>query len=422
MVQSRNNISTVILFIFFILSFSAIKYLPGMLIIQDIFTGIVLLFLVLFYPYLLLTKRYTVSKFEIYGLFIICLEPSISAYMAQEVFGQPYWYGFLAQREIILIACAYIFIYLHRQRASILEDAERALLWVAWFSLIASTLANLLVDNSQLTEQAGFSTGGSDRDNAKIILENAFIIFGFYYYAFMGIGIQFRQSGSKYYSLLFLGYLVFFHGGRAALLAVTMSYLFFYLGRKSISDRIIFFIKLFAAAIVFGIFLYVFPLESIDQLEGKFEDAISVVLTGQESNDYSANARLLEIQIAAPYVENNLLFGNGFISNQWHEGFKEVIGYFHPSDIGLLGVIFEFGMFGLILFTGQIYFLLKYSRQLPFDFGRFGKLSNAIKGFMLYLVLNSVTTGRYVFFVEQSFLCIAILFCISLTQAKGQKC
>lgn len=409
----KSKFRTVILCLFFLLSFSSFKYLPGMLIVQDIFTGLVLFFLVLIYPFLILTRAHSISRLEFYGLLILIIVPPLAAYMAYTEFGQPYLYGLLAQRALILIGCSMMFIYMHRRQVCTLEDVERALLWLAWFSLIASTLANLLLNVNQLGAQAGFSTAGMDGEDAKLLLDTTFIIYGFFYYAFTGFGSQIGRRPNVYFSLLFFAYLVFSSGGRSALVAITLSYVFFVLRWRTQKSKGIYFFKFTAAAVMFGLITYVAPVESLTRLQGKFEDAINVVLTGKEGNDVSANARILEVNIAAPYIDKHLILGNGFISNQWHGGFHEVIGYFHPSDIGLMGVIFEFGVLGLVIFSGQIYFLWKYGQQLPINVGRFHRLSNAIKGFMLYLMLSSLTTGRYAFLVEQSLLFITLLYCIT---------
>lgn len=409
--HSRSKIRTVLLCLFFMLSFSSIKFIPGMLVVQDVFTGLVLLFLVLIYPHLLLTKKVSIGRLEFYSLLILIAAPNVSAYMAYIEFGQPYWYGLLAQRKLILIGSSLIFIYLYKRLVFSLEDVERALLWLAWFSLIASTLANLLLDASQLGNQAGFSSAGMGGEGAKLILETVFIIYGFFYYAFTGIGLNGGKRHHVYFSLLFLAYLVFVAGGRSALVAVLASHLFFFFKWKNLDATIVSSAKIAALLIVLGIFFYVFPSDSLINLEAKFGDAIQVVLSGQEGNDVSANMRILEMYLAAPYIDKNWLLGSGPISNQWQGGFAGMIGYFHPSDIGLYGVVFQYGLLGLLLFSAQLYFIWEYSGQLSSNTGRYRKLTNALKGLLLYFVLNSITTGRYVFLVEQSIFFIAILYC-----------
>jgi hypothetical protein len=288
-------------------------------------------------------------------------------------------------------------------------------LWLAWFSLIAATLANLFLDAGQLGNQAGFSSAGMDGEGAKLLLDTTFIIYGFFHYAFIGAGPEGRRKRETYYSLLFLAYLVFISAGRSALVAVLASYFFFSIKWRTPQANIIFLFKMMAAMIVAGAVLYFFPSQELLRFQEKFGDAIQVVMSGREGNDVSANARILEVAIAKPYIEKNWFLGNGFISNQWNGGFSGVIGYFHPSDIGLLGVIYEYGVLGLALFSAQIYFIWKYARHLSVKTSRSHRLVNAIKCFLLYFLLNSITTGRYVFLVEQSFFCIALLYCAAQT-------
>lgn len=408
--QNAGVVRTGTLCLFLLLSFSTVKYLPGMLAVQDVFTALVFLFLVLIYPCLILARK-RIGRLESYGLLLLAVIPVVSAYMADVQFGQPYWYGFLAQRELVLIGCSLIFIQLYRRRVVSLEDVERALLWLAWLSLIGAALANLLLDAKQIGDQAGFSTAGTDGDSAKLLLDTTFIIYGFFHYAFIGFGASGTERYKAYFSLLFLAYLVFISAGRSALIAVLASYLFFSIKWRAPQTAVVYLSKMTAAIIVAGVFLYFFPSEDLLRLGGKFGDAIQVVMSGQEGNDVSANARILEAGIAKPYVEKNWFLGNGFISNQWHGGFSGVVGYFHPSDIGLLGVIYEYGVLGLALFSAQLYFIWKYARHLPVKTAQSQRLANTIKCFLLYFLLNSITTGRYVFLVEQSFFCIALLYC-----------
>lgn len=410
-IKHGSVIRTGALCLFLLLSFSSIKYLPGMLIVQDVFTALIFLFWVLICLYQALAMRISAGRLELYGLLILISVPIVSAYTTYIEFGQPYWYGFLAQRELVLIGCSVIFLHLYRRRVLSLEDVERALLWLAWLSLIGNTLANLFIDASQLGDQAGFSSAGLDGESGQLKLEKAFIIFGFFYYAFVNFGSRGEKKHHIYFSLLFLAYLVFVSSGRSDLVAMLVSYLFFSIKWRTPQAITVFLFKITAAIILMGVFFYIFPSASLLRLEEKFGDAIQAAVTGQEGNDVSANARILEVGMAAPYIEKNWFLGNGFISNQWQGGFAGVIGYFHPSDIGLLGVVYEYGVLGLMIFSVQLYFIWKYAQQLPVMVGQYHRFTNAIKGFLLYFVLNSITTGRYVFLVEQSFFCIVLLYC-----------
>jgi hypothetical protein len=194
------------------------------------------------------------------------------------------------------------------------------------------------------------------------------------------------------------------------MIAVVISYVIITFNRQKFAVMAFKFFKISPVVVLIMFLLYLFPPASLVRFEEKMSDAIQVTLTGQEGNDVSANARLAEIALATPYIVESWLLGNGFISNQWNEGFKGVIGYFHPSDIGLMGVVFEFGAIGLMLFSWQFYYFWKFSKHLQNNL-QYRELLVAIKGMLLYFIFNSLSTGRYVFLVEQSFFCIALMYC-----------
>ena len=58
------------------------------------------------------------------------------------------------------------------------------------------------------------------------------------------------------------------------------------------------------------------------------------------------------------------MLGNGFISNQWNGGWREILGYFYPVDIGILGNIFVFGILGTFLLYLPYWFSLDISRNV----------------------------------------------------------
>jgi hypothetical protein len=81
------------------------------------------------------------------------------------------------------------------------------------------------------------------------------------------------------------------------------------------------------------------------------------VIRGEEGNDVSSNARIKEFVIALPFIQSQWLLGNGDLSDQWTGGYGGVIGYFFPSDLGLLGGVFVYGVVGVLFLYLQIVFI-----------------------------------------------------------------
>ena len=120
-----------------------------------------------------------------------------------------------------------------------------------------------------------------------------------------------------------------------------------------------------AALLLATALLFVFDTGNMIHMAGKFTDAFTVVLTGEPSDDASANARLVETASALPYIEKNWLLGNGDISRQWHGGYEGVLGaFFYPSDVGIIGTIYLYGLLGLLLFAIQFVFAIRFSNRI----------------------------------------------------------
>jgi len=291
-----------------------------------------------------------------------------------------------------------------------LEYIKCAFLWLAWIFLIGNSLAQLLLDPISLGDIAGFSDPGTRGEGAKLILDTLFISYGLYYYFFLAY-----INNKKINFILFLPFLIYLiiFSGRASLLCLFLSLCFFIFKWKKYSTKSSFFYIFILGGFLLSLCFFI-PIELISIFIGRFNEAYYVISTFQEGNDISANVRISEFNLALQYVHKNLFLGSGNISQQWYEGSKGFLGYFHPSDIGLLGAIFTYGVIGLVLFLSQIYFIVKYCKELPVNFGKYYNLSNAIKCLLLYYSILSITTGAIVFGASTFFFFIAILYSITL--------
>lgn len=414
---------TIILSLCFFLTFSSFKYMPGGLLAQDLYTGIMIIFLVLIYPLLVINKNSSVNQLEIYGILLIVVESNFAALMSSLEFGQPYLYGLLNQRGLALIGSSFLFTYLYRKQVFSFNDVQQAFVWTIWILLLVNTLIYNFTDPQDLldyAEESGLHQAGTE-EGAALRLDNQLLTFGFFYYVLIGVEAKENRDLRIYCSLPFLGYLLFITGGVANLLAIVFSYAYFFIRWISWESKIIYFFKFGVILFIFGSVLYFAPIESmvsfkeefIVNLQDEVSEAFKVAFTGKEGNDPSANARIDEVALAIPYIQKHPLLGNGFLSNKWEGGFSGKLGYFHPSDIGLWGIVYEYGVLGLLLFSVQIYFFWIYARQISVRQGQFHRFSNGIKGYMLYFLINSITTGRFVFTVEQSFFVITLLYCMA---------
>jgi hypothetical protein len=124
--------------------------------------------------------------------------------------------------------------------------------------------------------------------------------------------------------------------------------------------------------------------------------------------DLSANVRTYEVITAWPYILKHPLLGNGTLSNQWEGGTKELINsYFYAGDIGLIGVVYEVGLIGLLVFAYQFRFAIRVSGRL---LGRMrSPLTDGCFGFLLINAFYSFSAAEFVFNAETTLFFIAVL-------------
>jgi hypothetical protein len=74
--------------------------------------------------------------------------------------------------------------------------------------------------------------------------------------------------------------------------------------------------------------------------------------------------RITEVAVAVPYIRRNLFFGSGYLSANWKYGFRRVFRYFYPSDIGIIGNVFVYGLIGTLFFFLPFVVAYRYSKQV----------------------------------------------------------
>ena len=393
--------------VFFLILFSSgiFQFYPMLFFLRE--GWYVLLFLI---TLMVLAKQFmekgnVLTKFEWYVILTAVFIPFLSAYAANNVFGQPWSFGFLTQRVMVLYFASLVLIYLGRFRLITLRQLERVVVFLGWFCLVLYFCIDLTLSPSAFRGARGF-VGGGVVQPYQFIFKSAFLVFNVLYYFIRGASG--RGFWNFAYTIPFLLFLAFIDGGRSQFIALIAA-----IGIYSLRE--ISFRKIFVSAIpgaILGLALAFsvnhFMQDELEHQIGKFSDAISVVLTGEESGDSSANARIRETEVAMPYIKENLLLGNGMLSVQWESGFFSKLGKFAPSDIGLIGLLFVHGVVGLLIVYAQFFFAYMTTRK--FDRRLASPFVKAIRYFLVYGLLDSLATGRVVFAGCVSFMFIAMLY------------
>jgi len=397
--------------LFFVLSFSIFQYFPVLYLTREIWVVFVFAYVILFVIVKQCISRGLIyNSFEFYVFMLILIMPLYSAVMASIEFGQPVGIGILAQRSLVSAGASLILIYWVRDKKVTLSDVEKILPILGWLSLALYVSMVLFINASQYGHVPGF-VGGGITEAHHFVFNDTFIIFAIFYYLIRGLN---RQSMLDYMFMFpFIIYLVMIDGGRTLMASVFLVMVLVIIKRASLFKMVLWSpIISFFMVIVVSLAMY-FQGDYIEVLENKYQAALSVVLTGEKSDDASANARIDEIGLAWPYIEKNWLFGSGDLSHQWEGGYFAKIGYFAPSDIGLIGALYMFGAIGVLIFLMQFIFALSFlkrsSSQSAFV------LVNSVAAFLLYYFIHSIFTGAYIYSANVSIVFISILYAASMS-------
>lgn len=404
--------NNIFLGVFFMLSFNIFHHFPHFGLVKDIWVVFIFVYLlvVLIGKHMLDGGKY--FSFERY-IFALCLMPIYSGVVAHLEFGQPLYYGVFSQRNIILIGASLILIYWVDKRGLTLEKIDKLLPSIGWFCLIFYSILVTTLNPSIYYGYVGF-VGGGVVEPVHFILNSIFIIYTVLYYFLRGL-----KGGSLFNyvaMLIFLTYLIFIDGGRSKLLSLAIVIIIIFVKKTSFFRMVLFspFIIIGTGVLIY--IAYYFNSSYLDSFVVKFNDAISVVLTTEKSGDASANARIDEVNMVLPYIEKNWLFGNGFLSHQWQGGFLSKLGMFAPSDIGLIGNIFVFGAFGVLVFLWQFVYAWKFVRLTQKSNEII--LIDASKYFLLFYFIHSLSTGKFIYHIYVSLIFISILFLSSKLDEK----
>lgn len=319
--------------------------------LQAVFLGLVFLFLMA-YVLNILMKKGSVNRVVFYYLVLIAIIPFYSAFRAGAEFGQPFIYGFLSERSWLLMGVGVWFYYMIVTEKVSLGTVESAFVFMAWASLIIFCILILTYDTSQLTTVGEISESGLVRFTAsrglRFKFQTYFITFGAIYY-FIKHAIY---KNPRYLVVLFvfLSYVFFIVQGRTYMMALGVTFLLYCWFNYSPDKLVLTAIKLALFLLAALIAVYFLMPDYLDRMSYLFTEMFRV-LTGAESQEYSANARILESKIVFQYFKAHPLsawLGTGHVSHQWQGGYQSILGYFYPSDTGVLGGLFLYGIVGLI--------------------------------------------------------------------------
>lgn len=352
-------------------------------------------------------KARTRNPFNIYLMLVAFGVPVLGALSAYIVFGQPMWLGLAAQRGCLLALFAYAMgNFLDNERLT-LAEFQRALVILAWLNLAICAPVLIFLDPNDFSGLGGLVSDGGGVFN-EFHLPMMFIVFGAIYFV-----SNWMLSGRAVYGLLAAPFLLYIFGGNTGrvlnLAMVVALVVIAWIGSPHRRfGNILGAIAL--TAVILVVVETVIP-GKIGAMLSRYGDAFSAVSGAYNVEDISANARILQAETAWPYVLNNPIIGTGAISNEWNGGYKAMFGYFHPSDLGLLGLVFVYGLVGVIFFGVQYVFLLRSISPVAKLVGRVphSALLLAMAALLVFLLVSSVSTGLFVLVPEQALLFFVLM-------------
>ncbi|MFM9986433.1 MAG: O-antigen ligase family protein [Flavobacteriales bacterium] len=389
------------LMVFLVLGFRLALRSPLNSVVYNIEVLFILLLAVFFFYRIatVLIFKKTFTQWEILLCFFLFF-PISASWAAYSEFGQPFFHGLVHQRDFYLILSGFYLFYQLRTGRITLPLLEKAFVSLSWFCLIVFLACSQLINPAAYLETD--FVGYNELKGGYIFrFTVTFISFGFLYY-FIAY-FRNKKWTNMVYALLFFSYLVFFRQDRTIILVVAFTaavFFFMEVFRQNI-------LKYSMLVLLVGGAITLLLVGSKTDYFKKF-DTMFAIVQGEQTDEASSNVRLKEMAIAWPLIQKNPILGNGELSNQWHGGYEGRFGYFFPSDIGIVGVIYVAGFLGLLLLNLQFVYGLVILRKVKEK--RYDLFFIVCKYFLMCLFLDSLTAGQTIFYAANSVLVITILF------------
>jgi hypothetical protein len=195
---------------------------------------------------------------------------------------------------------------------------------------------------------------------------------------------------------IFFAYFLFFFQKRGIIIITGLTFIIILLTHTKPKQFIQYITIFFISGILMLGTVFIISQSKFDNLLNQYGNFIDILL-GEETGEGSADSRLREIGTMLTFAEKNKftwILGNGKWSDNW-ESNPALLERFYPSDLGLLGTFFVYGIVGFLLVHIQFLFVIKWLRKK--DFSVNPVIYQHIKFFLFYFYLRSIFTGGIFF-------------------------
>lgn len=304
-------------------------------------------------------RQMTVTRLDIL-IWVFVIINFFAAIQAKTVFGQPYYFGIMAQRSVLLALSGPLLITLLRQGWISLQQVERSFFWISVVLLIVFYYFFLFVNPVRFGD-AEFVAYSPIR-GYRYRFQFALVIMLLFYSL-----IKFSKERLPHYAVLIgaiFFYLVYFLQSRTTLAVLVITLMIYFYRNFTFKEKVK---KSFQYGILLLVALTIFFALGLTSLFEKYQllyNNVVSVFVGETPDEASSAVRFMELNVAMDHIRKHPWFGNGFVSSQWNGGWHEILGYFYPVDIGILGNVFVFGLIGTMVIYLPFVFSLSLSRQI----------------------------------------------------------
>ena len=384
-----SNLKKLYYAVMFLFIFQIFYYIKDSMVLYALAKAVIPAFIALFTYFLVVRFFYTRKAYPFTGLiiFFFVYLISVSALASHFYFKQSLLYGVAAQVKLLPMLFFFYVYYLLETKKLNMESVSNYLIYWGLISLVVYVLINVLVNPAAVwTKESSIVV--NDAKGYRFRLPEPFILIALFYF--------FRKYFETYSlkSLIlftaFALYMIVFHKQRLLLLSASFVLYFVSLKNFKMHTRVL--VTGLLSVLTIGVFLLL--------------DTYQNLLTGE---DTSYLARVHTITIAFDFLRHGLvqlLFGAGNLNLYNYVNFNTLYGQnFWLSDIGWLGLTFEFGLIGSFMLAYLFYLILKAAGGLD---ERAPLILFALRDYLIAMLIVSVIAPRIAYLSGISMSILAI--------------
>lgn len=350
---------------------------------------------------LFVLNKFNVKNISNFYLLILFSFPFIFTYRSNLIFDQSFLKGLIANfNHWGFLIVVYIFYFFKRNRNGVFL-LESSIIRLGWISVIIIFPMKIFYPDLEYIVNS-FDGSSENVFSVKNSLSSPFIVWsGFIYF------VKYKYSKNLsflLYCILLISYPVIFFNARSYMIALLIFFTIHKLEGFNSRTLLNFFSIFLVVFLLFitSLFISSFQTFFLNKFYLFSEGVLGIF--GQTTEDLSVTFRSIQLVDAFKFIEEYYILGVGTLDSFITK--KYISDYFHPSDIGLIGVIFNYGILGMLILLYQI-------KIFSFHFKANKHIKNSlITGTSYFLIIQyivSIFTGAFAFNISITFLLLGVI-------------